>query len=56
MKINNPKYRSIVIKIISSIIFIILFFLICGIFEWLYPMSISTQINKLIHDILFFGV
>jgi hypothetical protein len=43
-------------KIISSIIFVVLFFLICAAFEWLYPRSVSNQINSLIHNILWFGV
>jgi hypothetical protein len=48
--------RTLRVKIISSIIFVVLFFLICAAFEWMYPMSISNQINKLIHEILFFGI
>jgi hypothetical protein len=43
-------------KIISSIIFVVLFFSICAVFEWMYPRTVSNQINSLIHNILFFGL
>jgi len=43
-------------KIISSIIFTILFILICIVFELIYRGSVTNQINKLIHEILLFGI
>lgn len=52
----NPKYKSIVVRVISSIIFAILFFLIAAGFELAYRGSVINQINKLINDILFFGL
>ena len=52
----NPKYKSIVVKVVSSIAFALLFFLICAAFELVYSGSVTNQINKLINDILFFGL
>jgi hypothetical protein len=52
----NPKYHSITVRAISSIIFTLLFVLICVVFEFVYSGSVTNQINKLIHEILFFGV
>jgi hypothetical protein len=52
----NPKYKSIVVRVISSIIFALLFFLIAAGFELAYRGSVINQINKLINDILFFGL
>lgn len=52
----NPKYKSIVVRVISSVIFAILFFLIAAGFELAYRGSVINQINKLINDILFFGL
>lgn len=54
--INNPKYKSITVKVISSIIFAVGFFLIAAGFELAYRGSVINQINKLINDILFFGL
>jgi hypothetical protein len=54
--INNPKYRSIVTKVVSAIVFALLFILICVLFEFAYRGSVINQINKLINDILFFGL
>lgn len=54
--IKHPKYKSIVVKVISSVIFAILFFLIAAGFELAYRGSVINQINKLINDILFFGL
>lgn len=54
--INNPKYHSIVTRLISSILFAVGFGLICVAFELVYRGSVSNQINKLIHEILFFGI
>jgi len=48
--------NRILIKIISSILFIVIFFLICGIFELIYPRSVTNNINRLIDNILFFGL
>ena len=54
--INNPKYHSIVTRLISSFIFAVLFVLICVVFEFVYRGSVTNQINKLINDILMFGL
>jgi hypothetical protein len=54
--INNPKYHSIVTRVISSFIFVLLFVLVCVVFEFAYRGSVTNQINKLIHNILLFGV
>lgn len=54
--IKHPKYHSIVVKVISSAIFVVLFFLIAAGFELVYRGSVINQINKLINDILFFGL
>jgi hypothetical protein len=54
--IKHPKYKSIVVRVISSVIFAILFFLIAAGFELAYRGSVINQINKLINDILFFGL
>jgi hypothetical protein len=54
--IKHPKYKSIVVKVISSVIFALLFFLIAAGFELAYRGSVINQINKLINDILFFGL
>lgn len=54
--IKHPKYKSIVVKVISSAIFAVLFILIAAAFELLYRGSVANQINKLIHEILLFGL
>ena len=54
--INNPKYHSIVVRVISSVIFAVGFFLIAAVFELAHRGSVANQINKLINDILFFGI
>lgn len=54
--LNNSKYKSILIRIISSIIFIVLFVIIGIVFEFLYRGSVINQINSLIHNILIFGL
>jgi len=54
--INNPKYKSIVTRLISSLIFAVLFVLVCVVFEFVYRGSVMNQINKLIHEILLFGL
>jgi hypothetical protein len=48
--------RKLRIKIISSLIFIVLFVLVCVVFEFLYRGSVVNQINDLIHNVLFFGL
>jgi hypothetical protein len=48
--------RKIYIKIISTVIFIVLFFSICGIFELVYPRTIGSQINNLIDKFFWLGV
>ena len=55
LKINS-KYHPTIVKVVSSVIFIVLFFLICAAFELVYSGSVVNQINKLINDILFFGI
>ena len=55
LKINS-KYHPTIVKVVSSVIFIVLFFLICAAFELVYSGSVTNQINKLINDILFFGL
>jgi hypothetical protein len=52
----NPKYKSIVVKVISSAIFAVGFILIAVAFEFAYRGSVINQINKLIHEILLFGL
>jgi hypothetical protein len=52
--IRNSK--TIRIRFISSIIFMLLFFLICVIFEIFAHGLVANQINNLIHNILFFGL
>jgi uncharacterized membrane protein YGL010W len=52
----NPKYKSILVRVISSLIFALLFILIAVGFEFLYRGSVVNQINKLIHEILLFGI
>lgn len=52
----NPKLHSIVVRVISSIIFAVMFLLIAAGFELVYRGSVINQINKLIHEILFFGL
>jgi hypothetical protein len=54
--IKHPKYKSIVVKVISSAIFALGFILIAVAFEFAYRGSVMNQINKLINDILFFGI
>jgi uncharacterized membrane protein YGL010W len=54
--INNPKYRSIVTRVVSAMVFALLFILICVLFELAYRGSVINQINKLMNDILFFGI
>lgn len=54
--INNPKYHSIVVRVISGIIFAVAFVSICVLFELVYRGSVTNQINKLVHEILFFGL
>jgi hypothetical protein len=52
----NPKLHSIVVRVISSVVFALLFFLIAVAFELVYRGSVTSQINKLIHEILLFGI
>jgi len=54
--INNPKIHSIVVRLISSFIFAVLFVLVCVAFELVYRGSVTNQINKLVHEILMFGL
>jgi hypothetical protein len=54
--INNPKYHSIVVKAVSTMVFVVLFICIAVVFEFVYSGSVTNQINKLIHEILFFGI
>ena len=54
--INNPKHYSITVKVISTMVFVALFICIAVVFEFVYSGSVTNQINKLIHEILFFGI
>jgi hypothetical protein len=54
--INNPKHHSIVVKAVSTMVFVVLFICIAVVFEFVYRGSVTNQINKLIHEILFFGI
>ena len=54
--IKHPKYKSIVVRVISSIIFAVGFILIAVAFEFAYRGSVINQINKLIHELLLFGL
>jgi hypothetical protein len=54
--INNPKHHSIVVKAVSTLVFIVLFICIAVVFEWIYRGSVTNQINSLIHNILWFGI
>ena len=54
--INNPKIHSIVVKVVSTMVFVVLFICIAVVFEFVYRGSVTNQINKLIHEILFFGI
>ena len=54
--INNPKHHSIVVKVISTMVFVVLFICIAVVFEFVHRGSVTNQINSLIHNILFFGV
>lgn len=54
--INNPKHHSIVVKVVSTMVFVALFICIAVVFEFVYSGSVTNQINKLIHEILFFGI
>ena len=48
--------RKVQVKIISTIIFVVLFFSICGIFELAYPLTIGNEINNLIDKFFWLGV
>lgn len=52
----NPKIHSIVVKAISTMVFVALFICVAVVFEFVYSGSVTNQINSLIHNILFFGV
>lgn len=54
--INNPKRHSILVRLISSILFVVLFLLIAVGCELTYRGSVTGQINSLIHNILWFGL
>jgi hypothetical protein len=44
---NNPKYHSILVRVISSVIFALLFILVLVIAEWQYP-------NKVLHNSMYY--
>jgi hypothetical protein len=54
--INNPKHHSIVVRAISTMVFVVMFICVAVVFEFVYRGSVTNQINSLIHNILFFGV
>jgi len=45
--INNPKIHSILVRVISSFIFALLFILVLVIAEWQYP-------NKVLHNSMYY--
>lgn len=47
--------RGLRVKIISTIIFIVLFFSICIVFELVYPRTVGNQINGLINELFWLG-
>jgi hypothetical protein len=52
----NPKHHSIVVKAISTMVFVVMFICVAVVFEWVYRGSVTNQINSLVHNILFFGI
>jgi hypothetical protein len=54
--INNPKHHSIVVKAVSTMVFVVMFICVAVVFEFVYSGSVTNQINSLIHNILWFGV
>jgi hypothetical protein len=54
--INNPKHHSIVVRVISTMVFVALFICVAAVFEFFYSGSVTNQINSLIHNILWFGI
>jgi hypothetical protein len=54
--INNPKHHSIVVKAVSTMVFVVMFICVAVVFEFVYSGSVTNQINKLIHEILLFGL
>jgi len=52
----NPKYKSILVRVTSSVIFAVGFILIAVAFEFAYRGSVINQINKLLHELLLFGL
>ena len=48
--------RGLRVKIISTIIFIVLFFSICIVFELAYPRMMGNQINGLINELFWLGI
>jgi hypothetical protein len=54
--INNPKHHSIVVRAISTMVFVVMFICVAVVFEFVYSGSVTNQINSLIHNILWFGV
>ena len=45
--INNPKIHSIVVRVISSVIFAVMFILVLVIAEWKYP-------NKVLNNMMYY--
>jgi hypothetical protein len=54
--INNPKHHSIVVRAISTMVFVVMFICVAAVFEFVYSGSVTNQINSLIHNILWFGI
>lgn len=54
--INNPKYKSIVIKVISSVIFTVLFFSILVIAEGQWPNKVLNNLWYYINTYLRMGL
>lgn len=54
--INNPKYYSILVRVISSIIFALLFILVLVIAEWQYPNKVLNNFKYYVDTYLRMGL
>jgi uncharacterized membrane protein len=60
-KLKNLYYsivesKAFKVRLISTFVFVVLFLLICALFELFARGITADQTNKLIHEILFFGI
>jgi len=63
---NSIRYSNVVgrvlyaqktrVKIVSTLIFTLLFFFICAVFEFFYPQTVFNQINNIIDKFFWLGV